>query len=66
MNQWPKHVIISTPIRISQHTLCSHCCQLIVFSPSLAYKTVSGVNGPLVILDQVKVRLTELEFLSEL
>lgn len=28
-----------------------HC----VFAPA-AYKTVSGVNGPLVILDQVKVR----------
>lgn len=27
-------------------------------SASSAYKTVSGVNGPLVILDQVKVRAT--------
>lgn len=41
-----------------QQTLCSHCCLLILFSASSAYKTVSGVNGPLVILDQVKVRKT--------
>lgn len=31
---------------------------LFFFSAPLAYKTVSGVNGPLVILDQVKVRIT--------
>ncbi len=37
-------------------TLCLHCHQHILFSASSAYKTVSGVNGPLVILDQVKVR----------
>lgn len=28
----------------------------VMFSAPPAYKTVSGVNGPLVILDQVKVR----------
>uniref|UniRef100_A0A8C9FUL3 Uncharacterized protein n=1 Tax=Pavo cristatus TaxID=9049 RepID=A0A8C9FUL3_PAVCR len=39
------------------------CCSkeasdLWLFLP--AYKTVSGVNGPLVILDQVKVRMKNL------
>uniref|UniRef100_A0A3Q1G9N5 Uncharacterized protein n=1 Tax=Acanthochromis polyacanthus TaxID=80966 RepID=A0A3Q1G9N5_9TELE len=30
---------------------------------SSSYKTVSGVNGPLVILDQVKVRLKIIQIL---
>lgn len=29
-----------------------------IIDPRLEYRTVSGVNGPLVILDNVKVRLT--------
>ena len=37
-------------------TLGLMCTVCFAFFPSLAYRTVSGVNGPLVILDQVKVR----------
>lgn len=57
-DQCPKPQDNQNPFRFCQQTLCSHCCQLILFSASSAYKTVSGVNGPLVILDQVKVRKT--------
>uniref|UniRef100_A0A3B3BEA7 Uncharacterized protein n=1 Tax=Oryzias melastigma TaxID=30732 RepID=A0A3B3BEA7_ORYME len=33
-----------------------------ITQPRLTYRTVSGVNGPLVILDQVKVRNSDQNF----
>lgn len=49
-------VVIETDACVRVKSNASDAQTSVIFSAPPAYTTVSGVNGPLVILDQVKVR----------